>query len=61
MKNKLTKEAIVCYRANYSKKDWLRINPGAECFMMLPAGILDAVEELCSEVERLNGWQGRLF
>ena len=53
----MDKNDIECYRTNYNKKSWLKINNFGSNFMFLPVGILDAVEALCEEVERLRGWR----
>ena len=50
----MTKEDIKCYRSNYDKDGWLEYNEGKKDWILLPAGILDAVKCLCDEVERLN-------
>jgi len=55
-KGKMTKRDLCAYRINYSRKDWGKYVQNG-CCITLPAGILDAVEELCREVERLNGWR----
>lgn len=53
-KGEMTKNHIRCYRTNYSK-GWDKY--ARDGWIELPAGVLDAVEYLCREVERLNGWK----
>lgn len=55
----MTKSDLDCYRINYEKESWLKSSRSnypllAPYFAVLPAGILDAVEALCKEVERLQ-------
>ena len=56
---RITKSDIKCYRTNYEKSGWLKINETEDKseLISLPTGILDAVEILCDEIERLNGWK----
>ncbi len=49
----MTAKDLECYRVNYSKADWTRGQQLAG-WIYLPAGILDAIEALCKEVERLQ-------
>ena len=52
----ITKETIDCYRVNYNKKGWMKYSD-PRGWIILPDGILIALELLCDEVERLNGWK----
>lgn len=50
----ITKDDLKCYRTNYEKSGgWITYGYG----IILPSGILDAIEALCCEVERLRGWK----
>ena len=53
----MTKKDIQCYRTNYDKKGWKKFAESNGVCLTLPLGVLDAVDALCSEIERLNKWK----
>ena len=50
----MNKADINCFRINYNKTYWIKHSARYGAFLVLPSGILNAVEALCAEVERLQ-------
>ena len=53
----VTRAHIDCYRTNYSLPEWEKVLGEGASFGMIPVGALVAIEVLCQEIERLNGWR----